>query len=422
MDTSIADAANARVDALELTGPARRSRLRSSARDLHALAPTLPSELRSLATELAETSDRALAADIRDELVEKAPAPPSPEPDGASPASQASQAAPAPHASPAWPRRAGSFLFQNVFRTALTALVGIGVAAGVVYLTRDEPVGDQVDEVRAELRGQGKEVEYRELQLGQSGPSHLFVVTTPSDRTGEVAPKADEVRIYDERGGSLEQTLSYRPVMRFAGVNQRPVGAAFELLTVRDIDGDGQKELLASYETNAAGSEFQRLPVLVSRRSADADYDVSPLLAVGSMPREATAGLTMFRLTAPGGANSRAAWVADFLLETGRLPLRRRSILVASVLAPDDAPVPPLAVTVPDALPKMVRFWEVDMEGGAPAVTPMCIRTEVEGAASLELGERFSEIHALLRESLRQVAESGALGQLVDGNCVELST
>jgi hypothetical protein len=415
VDMSIADAANARVDALELTGPARRSRLRSSARDLEALAPTLPSDLRSMATELAHTSDRALAADLRDELVEKAPAPPPPaEPDEAP--TQAAQAL---------PRRVGGFLFENVFRTALTALVGIGVAAGVVYLTRDEPVGDQVDEVRAELRGQGMEVEYRELSLGQGGPSHLFVAKSPPDRTGEVPPKADEVRIYDERGGSLEETLSYRPVIRFSGANQRPVGAAFVLRTVRDIDGDGQKEVLGSYETNAAGSEFQRLPVLVSRRSADADYEVSPLLGVAALPRDATAGLTLFRFTAPGGDNSRAAWVSDFILETGRLPLRRRSILAASVIVPGgagNAPVAPLEVNVPEAFPRFVRFWEVDMEGGAPAVTPMCIRPEVEGSGSLDLTARFIRVEALLEESLRQVAESGALGELVDGNCVELST
>jgi hypothetical protein len=414
MDMSIADAANARVDALELTGPARRSRLRSSSRDLEALAPKLPPDLRSMATELAHTSDHALAADLRDELVEKAPLPPPPEPAGA------------PQAPQAWPRRVGGFLFENVFRTALTALVGIGVAAGVVYLTRDEPIGQQVDEVRADLRGQGMEVEYRELRLGQSGPSHLFVATSPPDRTGEVPPEADEVRIYDERGGSLEETLSYRPVVRFAGANQRPVGAAFELLTVRDIDGDGQREVLGSYETNAAGSEFQRAPVLISRRSADADYEVSPLLDVASLPRAATAGLTLFRFSRPGGGGvARAAWVADFILETGRLPLRRRSVLVTSVIVPGGAggaPVTPLEVSVPDALPKLVRFWEVDMEGGAPAVKPMCIRPEVEGSASLALSARFSEVEALLRESLRQVAESGALGQLVDGHCFELSS
>jgi hypothetical protein len=412
-DKTIGEAADARVDALELTGPARRSRLRSSARDLEALAQTLPRELRSAATELAHTSDRALAADLRDELVEKASRPSPPE----------SQEA--PQAPRALPRRVGGFLFENVFRTALTALVGIGVAAGVVYLTRDEPVGQQVDEVRAELRGQGMEVEYRPLRLDQGGQSHLFVAESPPDRTGETPQKADEVRIYDEREGSLEQTLSYRPVIRFAGPNQRPVGAAFVLRTVRDIDGDGQKEMLGSYETNAAGSEFQRAPVLVSRESADADYEVSPLLGVESLPREATAGLTMFRFTGPGGASSRAAWVADFVLVTGELPLRRRSILATSVIVPGAAgaaAVAPLEVSVPGALPKLVRFWEVDMEGGTPAVEPMCIREEVESSAGLALPARFSEVEALLQESLRQAAESGALGQLVDGNCVELST
>ncbi len=409
-ERTIGEAASERVDALNLTGPARRARLRNSARGLEALALTLPGDLRAMALELARTNDLALAADLRDELSERAPLPPPPaEQEPGSPG-----------------RRVGAFLWNNVGKVALGALIVAGVGAGIAYFTRDEPIGQQVDEVRADLRGQRKEVEYRELRLGQSGPSHLFVAASAPDRTGEVAPKADEVRIYDEREGSLEETLAYRPVVRFVGSDQRPVGASFELLTVRDIDGDGQKEMLGSYETNAAGSEFQRAPVLISRRSADADYEVSALLDVASLPREATAGLTLFRFSLPGGGSgARAAWVADFILETGRLPLRRRSILVTSVLVPGGAggaPVRPLEVSVPDALPKLVRFWEVDMESGAPAVKPMCMRAEVEGSSGLALPARFSDIQALLRESLRQVAESGALGQLVDGNCVELSS
>ena len=84
-------------------------------------------------------------------------------------------------------------------------------------------------------------------------------------------------RIYDEVDGSLELQLTYRPEVTQIPPTETPIATAFRLDTIADIDGDGQDEVLGSYEANLTGTEYQRVPVLIARESGEG-YLVTPLL------------------------------------------------------------------------------------------------------------------------------------------------
>ena len=88
------------------------------------------------------------------------------------------------------------------------------------------------------------------------------------------------MRIYDDVDGSLELQLTYRPDVAQPPPPGTPIPTAFQLRTIADIDGDGQDEILGSYEANLAGEEYQRVPVLIARESGKG-YLVTPASADG---------------------------------------------------------------------------------------------------------------------------------------------
>jgi len=285
-------------------------------------------------------------------------------------------------------------------RIALAAGLGCAAAlatAGVVWATAGfstpstPTVAEQVDAIRAGLRRDGARVTYRRLRLHQGPPSHVFVAAAPS--------RSAELRIYDDVRGSLERRLAFRPDVHVPPAG-RAVAAAFRVESVRDLDGDGQREILGVYETNPAGAEYQRVPVLISRSSGTARYAIAPLLPVAALGR-AAAGLPALRF---GSAD--VVWVADLALDPGRRFVPGQATLATRVVLPRGDPHG-LAVTVRGRVPRHVRFWALE---GTPT---RCVRggpRTLELASDDVLGEPLADAMA---------AAGLAVGDYVDGRCLE---
>jgi hypothetical protein len=127
-------------------------------------------------------------------------------------------------------------------------------------------IGDQLAGLREAAAEAGDEVlRHRRLELrGFETGSHLVVVRS--------LPRADELRIYDEDDGELERMLSFRPTApQFRYGN-------FELLAVRDLDRDGDRELVGDYLIQFPPLTFVRVPIAVTWDEAARTYVPSALL------------------------------------------------------------------------------------------------------------------------------------------------
>ena len=337
----------------------------------------------------------------------------------------------------AWWSRVLSRLRARALRTTLIfILVGAIVAAGIIASVGDvfdgssggEGVAEQVDDIRAELQAEGLKVAYRDLQLHQGKPSHLFIAS----KVDAQDPTSDEVRIYDAVDGALELQLSYRPEVTQVTAASAEAGApifmalAFQLRTIADIDDDGQKEILGSYDANLAGEEYQRVPVLIARESGEG-YLVTPLLPTASFERQVTAGLFRFDFGPAGGERSPTAWASDLLLDTRNLFWPQRPTLVTRVVggARRDSELT-LEVEARESgatasLPLYVRFWGVEMLGPTPQVIPLCLRSAGVLPQPLAVRAGSDDTEALLGKPLAD-AMTGAgvqLGEFIDGHCFE---
>ena len=325
--------------------------------------------------------------------------------------------------------RALHWVRAHAVRIAL-ALVAVGVIVAVAIIAAgggssggDAPIAEQVDEIRAGLQEEGFEVGYSKLELHQGAPSHLFIATKLDQGGGRAS--SDEVRIYDDVDGALEPQLTYRPEVTQSSPPEVLIATAFQVRTVTDIDGDGQSEILGSYETNLAGEEYQRVPVLIARESGEG-YLVTPLLTVSSFERQVTAGLPTFDFGPAGGQRAPTAWASEFALDTRGLYSDVRATLVTRVVDPGrEDPGLTLNVEPPGtdpALPLYVRFWGIEMQGPTPRVTALCV---FSGGAPLPeplpVRTGSEEIEELLGKPLRDALTDADLvvGDFVDGNCVE---
>ena len=261
----------------------------------------------------------------------------------------------------------------------LVALAAAGVIwASSGFSTPPKPtVSAQVDDIRDKLRAEGFTVTYRKLPLHQGARSHLFVAGRP--RLDANRRPSDEIFLYDEDHGILRRVLDFRPRLTLPDQQNAATGATFSLGAVNDVDGDGQGEVLASWDTNLGGEEFQRVPVLISRRTAGR-YAVTPLLDVRSLDRSATDGLLTYGFGPSGRPGSPSVWVSELALDEQRRFLARDGTLAASVVAFRDPHR--LALTVVPAprkgrravgIPRKVRFWTIDLGGTRPRTQPLCI-------------------------------------------------
>jgi hypothetical protein len=276
---------------------------------------------------------------------------------------------------------------------AAAACAGVALAAtGVIWATagfstpQQPSLGTQVDRIRADLRAGGAKVVYRRLRLHQSATSHLFVTSAPD--------RSDEVRVYDAVDGALRRRLAFRPEVRFPE-SERTYPTRFVIRAVRDLDGDGQREILAHWEANQAGEERQRAPVLLSRSSRTGRYTVRPLLPVPTL-RETADGLPALRFDSVD-----VVWVSDYGLDEEHFVPGSATLATRTVGSDPHH----LGVTVAHRLPPTVRFWDL---GRARA---RCVR----GGR-----RRVADTPSLGKGLADAMADAGLfVGDYVDGRCVE---
>lgn len=207
----------------------------------------------------------------------------------------------------------------------------------------------------------------------------------------------------------------------------QPMPASFNLVTVRDIDGDGQKEVLASYDTNRAGREFQRVPVVISRQPAEERYIVTPLLAIRSLGRAASAGLPTYGFGQAGRRGALSVWVSDLALDPGRLFLAGHATLATSVVLPEGDPqhlslgVEPAARGGGQAyvIPRHVRFWRLDLQHTRPRALPLCVQHPTE--TGVRVSARSPDATAFLGRPLADAMSTAqiGLGDFLDGRCTD---
>ena len=237
-------------------------------------------------------------------------------------------------------------------------------------------IASQVDHIRDDLRAKGYTVTYRQLALHPSETPHLFIV---SERRREKSSDAsDQVLLYDSEHGILERKLDFRPRITLpdAGV---VTASAFSLMSVHDIDGNGHKELVGSWDTNQAGLEYQRVPVIVSRGS-EGLYNVTPLMTRASLDDSPTNGLATYGFAPPRRGPAATVWVSDLSLDTKRAFLPREGTLITSVVARGAEDTFAVTVVPADAfgrrvpgIPRVIRFWTLDLSGAAPRTRALCL-------------------------------------------------
>jgi hypothetical protein len=316
-------------------------------------------------------------------------------------AAVATEAGDKPEPGPRRGRRALAWLGEHVAGAVVGTIVSLGIGAGVAWIaTRDEDgasVADQIDDVRASLSGARLVPRHRELRLHEGGPSHLFVANTPA--TGATR----EIRIYDEVDGSLEERLSLRPRVREA-----PRAFSFHTERVADLNGDGQREIVASYEHNPAGVEYVRIPLLIARDSGSGAYRTAAILA----PERVTAAdrrtiQRSFPVATVEGLRKSApstTWmVADFIVDRGRWPAWDRVLTVSD--------------------PEGVGFWALRLRNTSLELLPLCPFPPDPARRGFLVGRAPPDpwdAAAFLRRSLITATSGGsALGTGVAGRCSE---
>ncbi len=234
------------------------------------------------------------------------------------------------------------------------------------------------------------------------------------------------MRLYDAAGGDLKLALAFRPeVTEGEAPGEQPMPASFNLAAVRDVDGDGQQEILASYDTNRAGIEFQRVPVVISRQAAEGRYVVTPLLAIRSLGRAASAGLPTYGFGQAGRRGALNVWVGDLALDPGRLFLPNHATLATTVVLPDGDPQH-LSLTVEPAapgggsasgIPRHVRFWGLDLRDARPRALPLCLLNTPKPV--VRLPARALDRPGFLGRPLADAMTTAqvGLGEFHDGNC-----
>ncbi|HST70074.1 MAG TPA: hypothetical protein VLI94_10495 [Solirubrobacterales bacterium] len=175
--------------------------------------------------------------------------------------------------------RVFGWMGEHVAGTVLGFMVTAALTAGVVWVTgKDKTEGQRIDQVREEIAESGLEIkDFQEVTLHAGATSYLMTIGEPS----EFEP--DEVRIYDAEGSSLVQRFSFDPEIDSANSNVVAAPETFEILANRDVDGDGQSELIASYSL-ASATVFLQLPVTIAWDAAQRQYQLQPLLIEDPQP------------------------------------------------------------------------------------------------------------------------------------------
>ena len=284
-------------------------------------------------------------------------------------------------------RKLIGWVTDHVAGTLVGLLVTALATAGVAYVVgRDQSTGQKIDQIFASLEEEGLEVrEKRKVQLHAGATSYLFAV----GRKGRFEP--DELRIYDDEGGSLKESFSFAPTIESRDPSVSAVPADFTVLRVADLREDGRPELLGSYDSISPLGKV-RLPVSIVWHPAQGKYELAPLLpepprATGSSANLADTPLAPFEspYVVSSGDGAFTAWAAESLTLLDR-PLyfaRGKPLYLGTAYPPADAEAPQaLAGKRLD-----VAYWGVgtDVESGVPSVVRLCWTVD-ERLGELEVG------------------------------------
>jgi hypothetical protein len=211
---------------------------------------------------------------------------------------------------------------DHVAATLVGLLVTAAVAGGVTWVVgKDRTTGQQIDQVRATLEKGGLEVRaFQQISLHAGATSYLFAVGKQD------GSEPDEIRIYDQEGNSFHEKFSFAPAIKSQNSEVEAVPFEFNVLSVTDPDGDGQNELLGSYDIVAPRGPV-RLPVTIVWNPAESDYRLTPLLLEPPKPKGGSGTLTREAITpfeSPYVVNAQAesfkAWAAESLVLLRKKP------------------------------------------------------------------------------------------------------
>jgi hypothetical protein len=215
------------------------------------------------------------------------------------------------------------WITDHVAGTLVGLLVTAAIAAGTAWFIGQDPTtGQQIDQVRSTLEKGGLEVRaFQKLSLHAGAMSYLFAI---GEQDGF---EPDEIRIYDQEGGSFHEGFSFVPAIKSQNSEVKTVPSDFNVLSVTDPDGDGQNELLGSYDITAPRGVV-RLPVTIIWSPAESEYRLAPLLSEPPNPKVGGGTLTGEAITpfeSPYVINvqteSLKAWAAESLVLLRKKPL-----------------------------------------------------------------------------------------------------
>jgi hypothetical protein len=168
---------------------------------------------------------------------------------------------------------------EHVAGTVVGFVVTAALGAGLVWINgKDETEGQRIDQVREEITSSGLEIRhFQEVDLHAGATSYLLTVGRPDGL------EPDEVRIYDAEGESFEEAFSFDPKIQPQDSDVLVNPETFEVLAERDVDGDGQAELIGSF-THESATAFLKMPVSIVWDPAQRRYLLRPLLTESPAP------------------------------------------------------------------------------------------------------------------------------------------
>jgi hypothetical protein len=152
----------------------------------------------------------------------------------------------------------------------LAALMAAGLIWGLkgFSIPQPPPISDQLADVKRAATREGRVVTtpavVGALDLHGTGAASYFRVVVDRPGTG-LPPRADELRVYDDRGGRLKLRMRFEP---------RDPGARFQFRASADIDYDGAVEVVGGYSRPDAR---QALVPFAIDFDDDDDYTLVPL-------------------------------------------------------------------------------------------------------------------------------------------------
>ena len=184
----------------------------------------------------------------------------------------------APQARTFW-RRTADFARRTGW-AAWLALIGLGIFEGVPPAYRavigDPPaISEQLEEIRRDAATEGfHAIVNRPADLHATGTrSWLIVLRHDSINSGQPRVKrvSDEVRIFDEVDGELQEKLRFQPRPK------RGLVYVFGLKQLGDADGNGRPEIVGSYSSLFMSDELP-VPFVIAWSERDDRYVMSPLI------------------------------------------------------------------------------------------------------------------------------------------------